>query len=174
MQISAVLVLCSIISVSSNVTCHAADLAWWVTWSIRPTGADVEGVPVRALNRNWRRASLVRSSDLPAASRQAGESPEEHGAVFSVDIDLDGDSHDERAVVGVYETERGEIGRFLLILGRPNTGRPWTKRALFSVKDSSPFSAIEVRQGRLHWVGCFECDDDWTVVRSGSGFRLSC
>src|SRR5437762_1665252 len=84
--------------------------SWWVDWSMRPTGTDVEGVPVSALNRNWRHASVIRLSDLPAASRQQGERPEDNGAVFAVDIDLDGDSHDERAVVGVYETAQGKIG----------------------------------------------------------------
>ena len=123
------------------------DLAWWVTWSIPPTGTNVEGVPVRALNQNWRRVSLIRTADLPAASRQAGERPEDHDAVFSVDIDLDGDAHDERAVVGVYETVSGEIGRLLLILGRVSAEKPWTKKAVFSLKDAEPFSAIVVQQG---------------------------
>jgi hypothetical protein len=141
---------------------------------MRPTGTDVEGVPVNALNRSWRHASVIRLSDLPAGSRQPGERPKDNGAVFSVDIDLDGDSHDERAVVGVYETAQGKIGRFLLILGRASSEGRWTKRALFSLNTPKPFSAIEVRQGKLHWVGCFECDDDCTVVRSKSGFRLHC
>jgi hypothetical protein len=65
--------------------------------------------------------------------------PGDYGLVFAVDVDLDGDSRAERAVVGVYETTRGEIGRFLVILGRPSGGTRWTKRALFSVKDSAPF-----------------------------------
>jgi len=136
--------------------------------------SDVEGVQVSALNRNWRHVSVIRPSDLPAASKQQGERPEDHGAVFAVDIDLNGDSRDERAVVGVYETVQGKIGRFLLILGRANSDGLWTKKALFSLDTAKPFSAIEVRQGKLHWVGCFECDDDCTVARSKSGFRLRC
>jgi hypothetical protein len=111
---------------------------------------------------------------LPAASREPGERPEDHGALFSLDIDLNRDSHDERVVVGVFEAAHGEIGRFLLILGRESADRPWTKKALFSLKDPQPFSAIEVRQGKLHWVGCFECDDDCTVVSGSSGYRLRC
>jgi hypothetical protein len=153
---------------------RATQLAWWVTWSIRPTDTDVEGVPVRVLYQNWRRVSVIRRSSLPAASTHTGERPEDHGAVFSVDIDLDGDSDNERAVVGVYESAQGDVGRFLLILGRASADKPWTKRALFSLKDPTPFSAIEVRQGILHWVGCFECDDDCAVVRAGSGLRLRC
>src|SRR5207249_9557762 len=135
MQRALVLILCSIISLSLKSTCQAVDFAWWVDWSMRPTGTDVEGVPVSALNRNWRHASVIRLSDLPAASRQQGERPEDNGAVFAVDIDLDGDSNDERAVVGVYETAQGKIGRFLLILGRASSEARWMKRALFSRND---------------------------------------
>ena len=41
-----VVVLCSIISLSFKSTSQAPDFAWWVDWSMRPTGTDVEGVPV--------------------------------------------------------------------------------------------------------------------------------
>jgi hypothetical protein len=153
MQRMLVLIVCSTVVLTLRSTCHAVDFAWWVDWSMRPSGTEVEGVPVSALNPNWRHASVIRESDLPAASRQPGERPEDNGAVFSVDIDLDGDRHDEKAVVGVYETAQGKI----------------------SVNDPNPFSAIRMVQGTLHWVGCFECDDDCTVIRSKSGlFQLHC
>jgi hypothetical protein len=175
MQRTLVLIVCSTVVLTLRSTCHAVDFAWWVDWSMRPSGTEVEGVPVSALNPNWRHASVIRESDLPAASRQPGERPEDNGAVFSVDIDLDGDRHDEKAVVGVYETAQGKIGRFLLILGRASSVGGWTKKALFSVNDPNPFSAIRMVQGTLHWVGCFECDDDCTVIRSKSGlFQLHC
>lgn len=94
--------------------------------------------------------------------------------MFSLDIDLDGDSHEERVVVGVFETTSRELGRFLLVLGRNRDDASWTKRALFSLKDSYPFSAIQVRNGKVHWVGCFECDDDCIIERNRSAFRLVC
>lgn len=148
--------------------------AWWVTWSFRPTGTEVEGVPVRTLNRDWHRASAISPLDLPAPAKQAGERPEDYGLSFSIDADLDGDSLDERAVVGVYETRRGEIGRFLLILGRLKGAKSWRKKALFSLKDPAPFSAVESECGTLRWHGCLECDDVCDVIRSGAGFQLRC
>ena len=148
--------------------------AWWVTWTVQPTGTQVEGVPVRTLNRDWLAASVMVPSMLPAEARQSGERPEEHGLVFSVDADLDGDSQGERAVVGVYESTEHEIGRFLVILGRAKGGRQWTKKALFTVKDAAPFSALKLDRGTLHWYGCMECDDVCAVVRSRVGFRLRC
>jgi GNAT superfamily N-acetyltransferase len=55
----------------------------WLTWTLRPTGTEVEGVPVRTLNRNWLTASVIVPSMLPDQARQPGERPEEHGLVFS-------------------------------------------------------------------------------------------
>ena len=174
MRKALILIFSSLAFLALDHTGQAADLAWWVDWSMRPTGTNVEGVPIRVLNPGWRHASVIRPLDLPAASRHEGDRPEDNGAVFSVDIDLDGDSREERVVVGVYETTAGTIGRFLLVLGRARAEEPWSKRSLFTLNDPNPFSAIRIVQGNAHWVGCFECDDDCTVVRSNSGFRLNC
>jgi hypothetical protein len=89
-------------------------------------------------------------------------------------LDLDGDGRPERAVVGVYETTTGDIGRFLLILSHAKAGAPWTKKALFSLVDPNPFSAILIRGGAISWVGCFSCDDVCAVRRAGTEFRLIC
>jgi hypothetical protein len=149
-------------------------LAWWVTWTLRPTDTEVEGIPVRILNRNWLTASLIVPSVLPEEARQPGERPDEEGLAFSIDADLDGDSQNERAVVGVYESTQHEIGRFLLILGRAKGERQWKKKALFTLRDAAPFSALKMDRGTLHWYGCLECDDVCAVARSRGGFRLRC
>jgi hypothetical protein len=130
-------------------TSRAQNLAWWVTWSFEPKGIEVEGVPVLGLNQNWRSASTIGPSDLPAASRQAGERPEDQGLVFGVNVDLDGDSRAERAVVGVYESAQREIGRFLLVLGRTSVETPWTKKTLFFLKDAAPFPPSASTRARL-------------------------
>ena len=172
MRRTALVVLCCLAPLSGV---RAQNLAWWVTWSIRPTASEVEGVPVQVLDPSWRRVSIIRRSDLPAAANRAGQGlPEDYGLALSVDTDLDGDDQDERVVVGAFETAQGELGRFLLILGRAKDGKSWTKKAIFSVRNSTPFSAVDLRLGTLRWHGCLECDDVCTVVRSDSGFRLRC
>jgi hypothetical protein len=67
--------------VPSATLCQPQTFAWWLTWTLRPTGTEVEGVSVRTLNRNWLTASVI--VPLPDQARQRGERPEEHGLVFS-------------------------------------------------------------------------------------------
>src|SRR5688572_25184357 len=94
MRRTALLVLCCLAPLSGV---RAQNLAWWVTWSFRPTASEVEGVPVHVLDPSWRRVSIIRRSDLPAAANRAGQGrPEDYDLVLSVDTDLDGDDQDER------------------------------------------------------------------------------
>ena len=148
--------------------------AWWVTATFQARDEAVEGIPVRDLDREWVRASAISASDLPPEARQRGESPEEHGFSLALEADLDGDGRPERAVVGVFQARSGETGRFLLILGKSETGGEWVKRAVFSHEGAAGFSAIAVKDGRLQWVTCFECDTGCEVLRSGRRFRVRC
>jgi hypothetical protein len=147
--------------------------AWWVTASFQPTDGQVEGIPVQMLDATWQRASVIRPSDLPAAARRSGDRLEDFGVALSIEADLDGDKRHERAVVGVFETVQGEVGRFLLVLGKARDSGRWFKRALFTVKGSS-FSALKLDGRTLLWAGCLECDDECRVVPKRGRFRLDC
>jgi hypothetical protein len=146
---------------------------WWITASFQPTGEEVEGIPVQMLDATWQRASVIRPADLPAAAARSGDRLEDFGVTLSVEADLDGDKRPERAVVGVFETVQGEVGRFLLVLGRAGDGGRWFKRALFTVKGSS-FSALKLEGRTLLWFGCLECDVVCRAVLKRGHFRLQC
>lgn len=141
---------------------------------MRPTATNLEGSPIKTLDPSWRRAALISPGDLPIASTKPGERLEDSGVSLSVEADLDDDGEAERAVVGVFETNRAELGRFLLILGRSRSGQPWQTRALFQVKGGSMFSAVSLKDAVLTWHGCLECDDECAVGRVGAGFDLRC
>lgn len=148
--------------------------AWWVTATFQPREEAVEGMPLRDLDPDWLRASTLRPADLPPEARQPGQSPEEYGFSLALEADLDGDGRPERVVVGVFQTRAGELGRFLLILGKSKNSSPWVKRALFSDKGAARFSAVAVMDGKLQWVSCFECDTACEVVHRWWRFRLRC
>ena len=149
--------------------------AWWVTAAFLPTGGEVEGIPVQMLDATWQRASVIQQSDLPAAAARSGDRLEDFGVTLSVEADLDGDKRPERAVVGVFETVQGEVGRFLLVLGRSGDREGWFKRALFTAKGSgSRFSALQLDGRTLLWFGCLECDNVCRVVQKRGRFRLHC
>jgi hypothetical protein len=134
----------------------------------------IEGIPVATLDPSWRRASAIRRDDLPIASTKPGNRLEDSRVTLSVEADLDGDGTSERAFVGVFETDRGELGRFLLILDRLSSTKAWRGRAVFQVKGGSMFSAVALRKGTLIWYGCLECDDECAVVFRDGEFALRC
>ena len=68
---------------------------------------------------------------------------------------------------------QGEVGRFLLVLGKADDRGGWFKRALFTVKGSS-FSALKLDGRTLLWFGCLECDIVCKVVLKRGRFRLHC
>lgn len=149
-------------------------LAWWVTATFDPRESAIEGLPVEQLQSAWTRASVLRSSMLPAEAGAPGESVADHDAALSIETDLDGDGRPERAVVGVFETRTGQTGRFLLILGRARAKVAWRKRAVFTIVGPPGFSAVDMRDGHLHWLTCFECDTGCEVTRRSGRFRLRC
>jgi len=156
------------------VRAQGISYAWWVKATFEPREEMVEGVPLRDIDRKWLRASALRAADLPAEAAEKGETPEAYGFALALEADLDGDGSLERAVVGVFQTRSGEVGRFLLILGRSGPTAPWTKRALFSETGAAGFSALAMKNTTLLWVTCFECDTGCGVVYRWWRFRLQC
>jgi hypothetical protein len=164
----------AIVLLGTSSAIAAVDYAWWVTATFAPRDAEVEGIALRDLDRDWLRASVLRAADLPATATDPGESVEDHAFSLALQADLDGDGKPERVVVGVFQSKSGGMGRFLLILGKSNNASSWTKRALFAVPGTAGFSAIRMEDGRLVWVTCFECDSACEVSYRWWRFRLRC
>jgi hypothetical protein len=159
---------------AQGVSVKGISYAWWVTATFEPRAELVEGLPVRDLDGSWVRASVLRTTDLPAEAQEKREGPEAYGFSLALETDLDGDGNAERAVVGVFRDRSGEAGRFLLILGRSKPGAQWTKRALFSETGIAGFSAIAVKGRTLHWVTCFDCDTGCEIQYRWWRFRTHC
>ena len=151
----------------------AAEEAWWVSATFVPRHSAIESIPLQRLEPAWLKASALRSDDLPPAAFKPGESVEDHGGSFTLTVDLEGDGRQEKALVGVYQARSREVGRFLLILSPLSKGA-WVKRALFTQPGRAGFSVLFLREGRLVWADCMECDTACTVVPSGRAFQLKC
>lgn len=148
-------------------------LAWWVTVRFVPQDLSIEGIPVRELDRDWVAASVLKAAALPAEASAAGESVEEHDGAFEISRDLDRDGRLDRALVGVYKTHSGEVGRFLLVLSTTKGGK-WSKRALFKQSGEAGFSVLWQQRERLVWAFCMECDSSCEVTPRRGAWRLKC
>lgn len=174
MWITGILATVFLLKTACVASVHQLSYAWWVTARFEPRDERIEGIPLAQLGSDWLRASVVRASALPPQAREQDESLRDHGFDLIVEADMDGDSRPERAVVGVFQTNSGGTGRFLLVLGRRDGNEPWRKRAVFTIPGEPGFSAIALRDGRLQWVTCLECDTGCEVVRGAGRFRLQC
>jgi hypothetical protein len=104
---------------------------------------------------------------------EAGDKREgltEHGAHLALSVDLDGDRHLEKAVVGVYRDKAGSTGRFLLILAQDLRGP--RKKALFAEPGPPSFSALLLKDTTLLWVFCMECDTAYAVAHKRGTWTL--
>ena len=62
-----------IVLLGTSSAIAAVDYAWWVTATFAPRDAEVEGIALRDLDRDWLRASVLRAADLPATATDPGE-----------------------------------------------------------------------------------------------------
>jgi hypothetical protein len=151
----------------------SSQLAWWLTARFVPQDLSVEGIPVRELDRDWVAASVLKAAALPGEASAAGESVEEHDAAFEVSQDFDRDGRRDKALVGVYKTGAGQLGRFLLVLSTGKGGK-WSKRALFKQSGEAGFSALWQQRGQLIWAFCMDCDSLCEVTPRRGVWKLKC
>ena len=149
------------------------DDAWWLTARFVPHDVAIEAIPVRELDSRWVAAAALKAAVLPVEASSAGESVEAHGGAFELSGDFDRDGRIDKALVGVYKTDSGDVGRFLLVL-TVGKGRTWSKRALFKQQGEAGFSVLFLQRGRLVWAFCMECDSSCNVTPQRVAWTLKC
>jgi len=145
--------------------------AWWLRATFEPRGLEVLGIPVRAIDSEWIAASPLTPDELPPDAREPGFRIEDTELRLSIDGDFERDGKTDKALVGVYRTRSGAVGRFLLIASE-NFDGAWEKRAVFSDPGSPGFSALTYRGGEVQWWDCMLCGSYQAVVLQGGTFKL--
>jgi hypothetical protein len=141
--------------------------AWWVDIHFKATSTTLRGLDVRAIDKNWKYATALDDSLLEG--RITDDELKEFRALngtFSLSADLDGDCVPEDFFVGVYETDEGETGRFLLIT------RNGQVLQHFWEDGTRNFSVLVQVDRAVRWYKCNECGDYDSVswgVNAGGG-----
>jgi hypothetical protein len=129
--------------------------AWWLRTEYRAFGVEVRGLPVAKIRSNWCKATEFRKDLFPpdlAAYFPEKESP------FAIDGYFDGSKTKQTALVGVYETCKGERGAFILILAMPQ-GKPPAVRFLVEIPGERQFATVDaVDASTVAVFHCMECD----------------
>jgi hypothetical protein len=140
-----------------TVNPEPAGLAWWLRADFHALHREVRGIPVANIRPDWCKATEFSRPLFPPGLlvEQGSDLLAEAGLSFSIEGAFDGSGKKQIALVGVYETCRGQKGRFFLILDADTR----KVRFLDAQATTQRFSAIAA-QGRSTIVimYCLECD----------------
>lgn len=144
---------------------------WWTTFSKTPTGRDIFGIPVTAIDTAWSKASVLESADFSDAQRASLATSPPWLLAVGGDFNLDGNQ--DKAVIGTYSDQHGRSGRFLLVMSRNGNG-DWKKAYVESVEGAPGFSSLrwDASEFRLYWTLCPPCQPFASVRWTGREFAL--
>ena len=128
--------------------------AWWLRTEYHPFGTDVRGIPVARIRAHWCKANEFRKDLFPPdlAEGFAGDQS------FAIDGFFDGSKTKQTALVGVYETCKGERGAFLLVLALPE-GKSPVIRLIREIPGEREFAILySVDDSTIAVMHCLECD----------------
>jgi hypothetical protein len=130
--------------------------AWWLRTEFHPFEAEVRGIPVGKIRPTWCRATEFRKELFPPDL--AWDIEHGGGPTFSVDGFFEGSKINETALVGVYESCKGERGTFLLVLAWPPGGQP-ALRFVHEMPKEHQFAVLLLqRDSTISVFHCMECD----------------
>jgi hypothetical protein len=129
--------------------------AWWLRTEYHPFGTDVRGIPVARIKADWCRANEFRKDLFPA---EEAKSVENSKLSFAVDGFFDGSKTRQTALVGVYETCKGQRGAFLLVLALSER-KPPAVMFVREIPGEHEFAMVStVDASTIALFHCMECD----------------
>jgi hypothetical protein len=130
--------------------------AWWLRTEYRALDIEVRGIPVASIRANWCKATEFRKDLFPAdLASYFGNQP----SPFAIDGFFDGSKTRQTALVGVYQTCKGERGAFFLILAR-SEGKPPAVRFVAEIPGEREFVMVDaVDTSTIAVFHCMECDN---------------
>jgi hypothetical protein len=157
--------ICATAALAQNfvtVNPESHGLAWWLRADFHALHREVRGIPVADLHRDWCKATEFTGEQFPLELlvEHGTDLLAQAGLSFSVEGPFDGSGKKQVTLVGVYETCRGQKGRFFLILDADTR----KVRYLDAQAGKQRFSAIAAQgASTIVIMHCLECDVSSTV-----------
>jgi len=132
--------------------------AWWLNATFTPSQTAYESLPVKEINRDWVKMSVLSHALLPPDAKPDLKWMRRDGFVFQVDNYFKRPGVVDRELCGVFEDQAGHQGRFLMVLERTGAG-PWRVAFLHQEPGAAGFSVLVRRASGLYWGTCMQCDE---------------
>jgi hypothetical protein len=128
--------------------------AWWLRTEYHPFGSDVRGMPLAKIRAGWCKANEFRDDLFPPEdAAYFKDSP----LSFAVDGFFDGSKIKQTALVGVYETCKGERGAFFLVLAW-REGKPPVVKFIQEMPGEREFAMLSTDGSTIAVFHCMDCD----------------
>jgi hypothetical protein len=129
--------------------------AWWLRTEYHPFGTDVRGIPVARIRADWCKANEFREDLFPPDDAAYFKGS---GLSFAVEGFFDGSTTKQTALVGVYESCKGQRGAFLLVLAWPKDKPPMIK-FVREIPGEREFAMVAtMNASTIALFHCMECD----------------
>jgi hypothetical protein len=133
--------------------------AWWLNATFTPSQTAYESLPVKDINPNWVRISVLTYASLPPDAKPDFPWMRRDGFVFQVDDYFKRSTGvADRELCGVFEDQAGHQGRFLLVLQRIGASA-WKVAFLHQQAGETGFSVFARKAGGLYWGTCMQCGE---------------
>jgi len=135
---------------------------WWLRADFHALDREVRGIPVAKIRADWCKATEFKRELFPKEllAENGADVMAEAKLSFSLDGSFDSSGTKQSALVGTYETCRGQKGHFFLIIDSDTR----KVRFLQAKSDKNRFSALQkTRASEIAIFYCMECDIYSTV-----------
>src|SRR5690349_20212233 len=82
--------------------------AWWLRAEFYPFGTDIRGIPITKIKQTWCKATEFRNDLFPPEAMP--DLTRSDGLAFSIDGSFDGSRTRQTALIGAYESCKGQKG----------------------------------------------------------------
>lgn len=153
-------------------TVSTAGDASWLGARYTPVEDQVESIPIRQIDKSWSKVLVLTKANQPEDVLRDLERNKHYAYQFQLEGDFNGDEKRDKALVGVYVDNSGQVGRFLLILTVATPGR-WKKAFLYKVPGVAGFSILRYEKGQVTFSTCMECDTFGDLIWKRGRNRIS-
>lgn len=147
-------------------------LSWWLTEALAPRDTVLLGIPARSIVPTWRVASILAAENLSEEARQDLLARPPGGPAFRITGDFNRNTEQDVVAVGVYRSDDGVDGNFVLIL--ESRGNVQSVDTVLVTRGRPTFSALTALSDSSFAIwNCLDCGDFVRVVFSRGAYRFA-
>ncbi|WP_419812296.1 hypothetical protein [Bacterioplanoides sp.] len=139
-------------------------VSWWQLKEFPATEITLDSDLIKIFPSGLQKISNLTPDFLKThLTEEQFNSVERSGLFQNINVNINDHPHPERISVGIYDTLSGEKGRFIAIRSENET-------QIFTHPGITGYSGILIKNQRVRWYKCLDCNDYDLIYWSGRRF----